>query len=200
MATSGTTLVERVSLRVRDPSNTATGRSQVLLLLSEAQRLVNGIAEEVVATATLTVPPYRTILPIEENVPTALRVTGVRDENGRSMSPVPWGALAHANRRWWRATATRSRVWSTIGRDMLVVSPAAPDTQLLTVVFVKKTDVLATEAAVTEVTNATDDTVGDLVEALLLLKTRRLDAVAGPLKRLAEFAGGKVLPPEQRPA
>ena len=198
MATGCTALIERVSLRVRDPSNTAHGRSTVLALLSESQRLVNGIAEEVVATASLTVPPYRTILPIEENVPTALRVTGVRDESGRSLTPVPWNALAHANRRWWRATSTRSRVWSTIGRDMLVVSPAAPDTQTLTVVFVKRTDALATEAAITEVITSTDDVVCDLTEALLLLKARRLDAVPGPLGRVAAFAGVKM--PQQAPS
>ena len=199
MAQTAATLLDIVALRVRDPSNTAHSRSTVLGLLSDAQRLVNGIAEEVVATATLTVPPYRTILPVEENLATCLRLTGMRDESGRSLTPVPWRALAHANRAWWRATASRSRCWSTIGRDLVVVTPAAPDTQTLTAVFVTKTTALATEATVTEVTNATDAAIMDLTEALLLLKSRRLDAVGGPMARVAAFAGMS-LPTQQTPA
>lgn len=198
MAQAAVQLLELVARRVRDPSNTAHSRAFILALLSETQRCVNGIAEEVVTTATLTVPPYRSVLPLEETLPTALRVTGIRDETGQSLTPVPWNALAHANRRWWRSTASRSRVWSTIGRDLLLVSPMAPDTQTLTAVFVKKTDALSSEASVTEVTDATDDVVEDLTEALLLLKSRRLDAVPVALKRVAEFAGVKL--PQQGPS
>jgi len=195
VATAAGSLITTVLLRVRDPDATAHPRAFVLALLTEAQRCVNGAASQVVETATLTTAPARQCYAVEANLSNALRIVGIRDEAGRDLTRTPWSALAHGNRRWWRQLGSRPLVWSLVGRDLLVLHPATPDAQTLTVAYVKKTATLSSETSVTETTDDVNDFVLALTEVILLLKARRLDGVAGPLGRLAAFASDRLTDP-----
>ena len=185
------TAISDILARVRDPSATAHSRALVRELLSEAQRLVNGGLRSVIDSASLTTSAGRQVYAIEAALGSALRITGVRDA-GRDLVPVDWRCLDMARRDWWRRVAPQHQVFSLVGRDLLLLHPAKDADSTVTVFYVKKTAAFTAETDRTELPDGGDPALLDLVEALLLLRGRRLDALGAPMKRLATALGVEV--------
>ena len=186
MAEVAGTLLSVLAGRVRDPQFSSTPKDDARLLLGECQRAWNTHTGDAVVELTLTIEPHRLVYPIEPLLPTAARITAIRDASGRTIDRVPFGEIAHTSHKWFRQTGPRIEQWATIGRDLLVLHPALTAASTCTVVASALTASLTTDATATEVTDDELPSVLDLTEALLHLRMRQFDVLSAPLKRLAQ--------------
>lgn len=184
-------VVDTVLERVRDPNAVITSRDFVRDRISDAQRLLNARFGWVLDIATLTTEPERCFYPIAALLPAATQVRFVRDGQ-RDLVYVPWKTFWFMGRGWPRRLATQSEVYSTIGRDTVVVWPATRTSVALEVRAAKLTTQLVNDASEFEVRDEMVPMISDLATALVLLKARDyapIDEVMNSLKgRLKERA------------
>jgi len=183
MAETAGTLVDTILQRVRDPQGAANSRAFVRDLLGRCQWAVNGRKNIVVATESFTTTPRRLVYPIKALVPSALRITAVRDL-GRDVRFVPWTTLAHTNVGWFRELGDRHLAFSLIGRDLLVLYPGVDRAVTLTLVYTLQTNDFINDGVASELPDDDMLVVEDLVEALILTKARDFGPLAEPLKRV----------------
>ena len=142
MAVSGAVgpLLDQVLQRVRDPHGTGINRDLLRLLVSHSQRVLNVKMNLVVTTETLSTEAARLIYPIHAMLPHSAHVLCVQD-SGNDLDYVrDWRTLANFKTGWFREVAPQHRVWSIIGRDLLVVYPAKDYPSTVDVISVKLID------------------------------------------------------------
>ncbi len=183
------TLIDTVLRRVRDTQAAATSRSLVLSLLSEVQRIVNAHTGDVISSASLTTVAFKQIYKLSDDVPNAVKVRGVRD-GSRDLELSRWEELARGDVQWFRRVGGQFEIFSTIGRDILVVHPARDAASSVTVDYVKLTTALTLETDTTEIDDDNIPLLLDIIESLLLLRVRNLVEARLGLQRISLRLGG----------
>lgn len=179
-------LIDTVLQRVRDPQGLAHTRAQVLDLLSQCQRFINGALGLVLTTTTLTTLPRKLLYTLSGDLTTTLRVVAVRD-GARDLAKMPTlASLNHVDLHWMRLEGARFEAWVPIGRDLLVIYPAKEVGSTVTVVHASLTSALTGEDDVTEIPDEYLDMVVTLCEAIVLLIQRDLASADAAMKRLGQ--------------
>lgn len=185
MAEAAGALVTVLLQRLRDASGGASSRAFVLARLSDAQRFVNAALRHVKGRAALTIEPRVIVMPIEANLPECVHLEGVRFE-GKDLDPCQWRILGMLDGRWFRAVGHKPRIWSIIGRDLMLVYPGGVEQRTVTAMYTKWCDVLDHEDDVLEVPHDDIALVLDLAEAILQLRLRNVPIVNPVLARLSQ--------------
>lgn len=188
MATNVGILSAEVADRVRDPSYMGTSQANVILLLSFAQQVINGIVEDVVVTSGLVLQPRTVIYALSGFLPNCVHLLAMRDASGRDLDPLYGGAgeIANIDLRWPVAVSDVPRSFAVIGRDLVAIHPGVNNqSNTLTAVYSQLTSALATTSDTTVLQNESDDALLDLTEILLLLKNRDLSPVKNAMARMA---------------
>ena len=174
MATISTqAIITEVGNRLRDPSNFAHPRATVLDILSRVQRCLSIGLRLKITSASFAPTARRCLYEITEIASDIGRIVGVRDL-GRDLAEVPFAALGDNDTDWLRREGPQPEVFSTIGRDLVVLTPfqrASPPT--LVVFYTMQTVALVDGAADFPV--IPDDYVPllmDITEAILLMRGR----------------------------
>lgn len=189
--TSAHTLIDQLLQRVRDPQGAIVTRAFALTLLSKAQQFLNAKLGVVLDTTTLVAEPQRCFYPIREVLPQSQRVLFVQD-GPRDLLYVPWRTFWYMKRGWPREIAERMQLWSTVGRDVLVLWPAGRVSTNVSVLSIKLTDPLTAENSAVEMGDEKARMIVDLAEVLALLKLRKpglvTDAMQALTARITELA------------
>ena len=184
----GDDLITELSRKVRDTANAGYTRVLVLDVLNRAQRSVNARLGLVHTTATFstTNSPIYDIPTIATDI---VRIIAVRDAN-RELDRVEWRDLVHQDRRWLRARGPTPYVWTTVGRELLLVVPAPQLATTLTTVYVQQTANMD-DGAVTllAIPDEYKPILLDVGEAILLFKAREFTAMQEAVKRAAVALG-----------
>lgn len=169
--------------RTRDPSGLAfapTGyadlRTFIRDLLTRAQISVNGATRSVIDSATLTTNARRLFYVLSSDVPTAIKVLFVRDNNN-DLNLTTLRELNGFRQSWHRDIGARHDVYAVVGRDVLIVYPAKEIASTVTVISTKVTSTLAAEADTFDIPDSDVPAVMDLAEIIMLLKARKFDVV-----------------------
>jgi hypothetical protein len=181
-------LTSQVAERSRDQNFEGTSQSNMILLASYAQQVINAALHDVVASASLTLTPRQNIYQLSSVLPSAVKVLAVRDASGRDLQPMYGEAeeVAVADLQWLTAVSDAPRNYGVIGRDLLFIYPGVRVAQTLTVFYSELTPTLALTTDTTVVPNEDDDAIFDLVEALLLLKNRDLLGAPAAIARFRD--------------
>lgn len=176
-------LVDELLRRVRDPQATGLSREQALFVLSHAQRVTNAALAQVLSKETITLEPRRLIyqvseLPFGEH---CVRPVAVK-AGSTTIPPCPWRSLGQTNRRWFRAVGM-PRLWSMIGRDLLVIYPAHGRRLDVEITFVKLTDMLINEDQTPELPDETYTVILDLAEGWVQIRNRLFSSAYAALGR-----------------
>lgn len=170
------TLAAQVSERARDVNQTGTTQANVILLLSFAQQVINGVLGHITEIDSLTPNKRQVIFTIFGNLPNSVRVQAVRDSSGRDLVPFgEFAGLSQIDTAWPSRMGSAPRSYALCGRDLLILYPGvdfAPPT--FSVVSTALTVPLTLPTQTTQLTLDDDDAILDLTEVLLLLKARDL--------------------------
>lgn len=189
MTTPVGTLIDSISERLRDPTNTAHTRVDIMDMISRCQMLVNARFQYVVSNTTLTTIPNQVIYRVEDDLTATFEVIEVR-YGPKSLIPIPmWRDLWKISRTWFTEQAAQPRGWSQIGKSLLVIHPVPVEPTDLDVVGVKVTTTYTNEAELMELRPENEDLVRDLATALLLIKQRDMDTSAPLFIRFAARVG-----------
>ena len=178
-------LVDQVLHRVRDPMGVIASRDFVMLMLSDAQRIVNAKLAITFDTQALVTEPLRCFYPIVDLVPESQKVLYVR-QGQRDLIYVPWRNFWAMKRGWPREVAEQMQLWSVVGRDILVVWPTLRAATTLTVLSARLTAPLVNEAETPDLPEDALPMVVDLAEVFVLLKMRKVDLAT---EAMQSFAG-----------
>lgn len=188
MATTDTAaLITQVSTRSRDASNTGISRADVLTLLDYASHVVNTHLHAVVSAMDFTPDVGRTLYETTEVSSDALRIIGVR-MGGRDLHEVCWTSLVHNHDQWLRLRGTEPQIFATIGRDVWALVPAfSIPGATVSVRYIKKAAALVDDAA--DFSTLPDEVIPivlDLVEAVILIRSRQFVAAQQPIARFRD--------------
>lgn len=175
MAELAGSLRTAVLRRIRDPNGTAHATTDVLIVLSAAQRLVNAKTRALVTQTTSgTRFARRPLMSLTVNLAGVIHVESVRSLDGkRELQKINWRTLAHYDPNWFRKTATTPTLWGMVGHDQLLVWPAAAvQGQDIMVVSTNVTPALTLDADVTVLPDQHMPAVLDITEQCLLARQR----------------------------
>src|SRR5262245_36284584 len=177
-------LIDVLLQRTRDPQGTANTRLFVRTILSMAQQLTNAGIKAIIDELPLVTEPMRQVYPIKDLLPVSANIVAVREE-GRDLKEVDWRTLAQVDRQWPRRTGSRFETYSLVGRDLLIVHPALPETSHVDVHYAILTAELTSESTRTELHDDFVPVVLDLAETVLLMRGRQFDQANAALLRIA---------------
>lgn len=176
-------IIDSIATRVRDASNTAHSRTDVMDLISRAQMLINARFEYRLSYTALTTVPSQPLYSMENDLDATLQVNEVR-LGTRSLSPIrPWRNLWKLSRTWLTDIHVQPQGWAQIGRTQLVIYPATVTPIDLVVTGVAVTPTYVDEAELMVLRPEHEDLVKDLVTALLLIKSRDTETAPAMLTR-----------------
>jgi len=167
----GDDLITELSRKIRDTTNVGHTRVLVLDVLNRAQRAINARLGLVHTTATFstTNSPLYDIPTIASDI---VRIVAVRDAN-RELDQVDWRDLVHQDYKWLRRRGPEALLFSTIGREVLVIVPAPQIATTLTAVYVQQTANMDDGAVtVLAIPDAFKPVLLDVSESVLLFKAR----------------------------
>ena len=174
-------LADELSLRLRDPINTAHNRLLVLQVIAEAQRLVNAENRAVLSSADLTVDSDTHILIVPLLLPFAMRVETIRD-GVRDVTRCDWREIAEADRLWLKRRGGHVVAWAHFSPSRVLLYPSAETT--LTVVYTKRTNPITTNATLMELDQALHPAILNLAEHILLTRQKLFPSMKPASERL----------------
>jgi len=193
MATTGATLIDALSRRLRDTSNTAHSRDLLKRILTHSQRAINLAQQAKKASVSFTPDPGRTIYTRTEvaaNVGRILRIIA-----DRTLPEVRWPMLQDTDRHWYRAIGGRHVQWARIGGNLFVLHPALWEPEAVTVIYVTVPADVIDGATNVDLPDELLPMVMDLAEGIMLAKARITHAMDAPLTRLAAALQPKAAKP-----
>jgi len=177
-------LISFLLRRVRDPQGLGTTRDLARLALSHSQRVINAKAKYVLTTETLATFEACLIYPIKALLPNSARIIAVRDDD-RDLDYEPqWRNLVNLEGNWFRHVSFQHRIYSMIGRDLLVLYPAKDHDSTVEVVSVKLLPNFASDSSTAEIPNSDEDFLLDIAELILTIKNRNLPVAESMLKSI----------------
>lgn len=168
-----------IARRLRDTANFAYPRANLIRLMDHVQRLLNAHFKFITnTTAPITIATTTSLNAITTAVGVNVSSIEAVRVSGRVLDPVPYRTLVHQDPRWAVRRGSRPLVWSTIGKDYLILAPialapvSASDIEIVwtpakpsTILDNGSTDIVIPDEAV--------PLLRDLVETLALFTGRR---------------------------
>lgn len=176
MATTASDLIDSISRRVRDASNTAHTRAFVRDLLDRSQVIVNAHREYIVSTINLVTQPGKSLYAVGSDITGLQRVTAIDDASGRLDEIRPWRNLWKLSPTW-HTDAGPILGWAMIGKTTLALYPVPSVPVTLQLRGPAITTKLNADAVPMDLRNEDADIVRDIVTSLLLFRQRDLDMV-----------------------
>lgn len=200
MAETAGSLATALSLRIRDPQNTAHPLAVVYEVLSHCQRLVNaaGDVRREVSTSSLSAStnPFTSLF-----INNRMRVSEVRigasNTQAATAPPLPrinWRQLAVRDPHWLRATAPRPRYWDLIGQNILLLWPNWSQPVTVQRRILTNPATLTGSGSVTELPDQHMPMILALAESVLLLRHRLLASVPQSAERSQRISQGLAVP------
>lgn len=193
---TGQALINELAERLRDTSNVAYPRASVLRIINLVQDNVNVRLGLVHANATLITDSHaiysletltRCAYPVQ--VFGQSEVTLVND-GVRELDYIPFNSLVRQEPDWLRKFGQRSEIFSTAGRNLLIILPVPIVPETLKVRYVTHPTALADDNVTQwDLPDEFKPLVLDLCEAVLLLRARDFHAIQDRLSRAANFLG-----------
>jgi hypothetical protein len=180
---NSTDIVTAVSLRLRDPQNTAYPVALLNRLISQCQRLLNVNQRLIIRTTALTNTANQVLYQVTAIASDIARVEMVRQDQ-RDLFDIPWESLQHQDRRWMRRVGARLEYFSRIGNDVLVVAPATPTPVNITVVYTSVPPDVTGAPGDVSISAEYVPLLQDMVEATALLRSRRFTEAKAPIERI----------------
>jgi len=178
-------IIDTLLRRVRDPHAIGTSRTFARTALSHAQRVYNTRMGFVLATETFTTYARRLVYSVTENLPLSARILSVRNNAGVDLDyEARWRELSAYSESWFRTTSTQHKVYSLIGRDLLILYPGKTADSTVSVLSTKLTTHFANDASVVEIPDANIDKVIDIAEFIVTLRNRNLTTARAILEDL----------------
>jgi hypothetical protein len=180
---AGNALIDDLSRRLRDTANLGYPRNTVLDILNRSQRSINAHLGLVTSSATLTTS-NTSLYSIPAIASDIVRIIEVRDSN-RLLHKVPWEHLVYQDAKWLRLFGEQAEVFTTIGRDLLTLTPIPVVATPLTIVYVSQTVNMTDGAApLMAIPDEHKPILLDLSEAVLLFRGREFKMMQQALQRL----------------
>ena len=194
-----TTVINTVARRLRDTSNFAYPRAELIRFVDHAQRVINAHLKAFLVTVDInegtvgalgkftTVYRINTLLGLVGGQ-AASSIESVR-HNEKTLERVNWRNIVHQDRNWFQQSGKRWLLWATVGKDLLLLYPhylSPSSTNFLEIVYTPAVPSIILD-------NGTDDIVlppdlipvlQDFVEVLALLSGRRFSEASDPISRL----------------
>lgn len=200
MAETAGSLATALSLRIRDPNNTAHNLAVVYEVLSHCQRLVNAAGDVRRETSTSAVSPgtnpFTTLFINNRMRVTEIRV-GANNTAASKSTPLPrvnWRQLAVRDPHWVRATAPRPRYWDMIGQNILLLWPNWTQPFNIQRRILTNPATLTGSSSVTELPDQHMPMILALAESVLLLRHRLLASVPQAAERAQRISQGLAIP------
>lgn len=169
--------IDTVLQRLRDPQGTTHARSHVLTTMVHAERVVNAALGLVLRTTTLSTQASRIFYSVTAELPTSMKIRGVRDVE-RNLDFLPsWMDLWFTHREWHRTQSGMLRAYGLAGRDVLVLWPSRDRDGTVDVVHSLMIPLPATEDEAVTLPDHAMPCVMDLTELLLAVKGRNYPPV-----------------------
>ena len=184
-------LVDEVLRRARDVSAQATSREQVRRFLAHAEGLVGIGLRAHIETFTFTATPTRLVYDlagISSRIGDVLTVQA----DGRDLTKTAFDGLAAQSVSWFRDVGGEFLAWAPLWRDLLVLWPGGTGRSVTITVKATAMPLAPDETYVgSDFDTLTVDArwtpfVLDWAEVLMLLRSRRYDALKPALERLKE--------------
>lgn len=175
--------IDRVLARVNDRGGSIHERDLVRRLLSQAQQALNGATRDVRGSASFSTVPTQPFYRISEVLPACLTIETI-EAGGQEIDPIPFDTLSMLDGNWMRGRADRPEYWAIVGKDLLVLWPAAASSVAVTVRYVSLAPSLESEDDSLVLPDERIDQLLDLVDSVLLLRERKLGEMDVPLARL----------------
>jgi len=193
-----TTALEVATLvleRVRDPEGVATTINQVYDLIDRVQvLLVRGLGL-MARDRTFSSEPDQTLYPVDPDE--TLQILDLfQGAVNRRLSPCRWAQMIQVRRDWWRYSILDGevpetmQVWAPVGTSLLVMWPPSDTFAEIVTVREQQRPAMVTEASsVLDLPDEHLPLLQDIVEVLLLLRTKHVEA--------AEIAMGRLEPQKE---
>ena len=178
-------LTDNLLRRLRDPSGVGLSRAFVRSMLSDSQRLVNGLYRRVKTTVTLTTQPNQMFYAYTDIASDILRIEFVR-EGDRDLRKTTLRELGHISTKWFRDVGSRFQHFALPGRDLLVVYPAKSSASSVDVVYTKLTNEFVTDAVDAELPADEMLEASDLAQIIMLVKMRKYEMLAPLLTQFTD--------------
>ena len=178
--TNASVLTDNLVRRLRDANALGIERTFVRQMLSDSQRIINGLMRTTKATVTLTTQPNKMFYKISEVAADVLRIEHVR-EGERNLHKTSLRTLNSVSRRWFRQVGPTFKHFALPGRDMLVVYPSKAIESSVDVIYTKLTTEFTDDTIEAELPDDNLNAVMDLAQIILLTKMReytKLDAIS----------------------
>ena len=185
MATPAHILCDILLQRLRDKEGITHPRATVFKILTAVQRAVNERKKLVLATLPLTTKAYQVFYPVTPNLANTIDIAAVHDENGLDLHFVDWHTFWYTDRGWHRRTADQFRLYSKVGREILMVWPAKQVDATVNVVTVVKTDDLDEEVSI-QLPDETFAVIEDFAEVILSVMGRNFNPIKSVIDGMAE--------------
>lgn len=177
-------IVDSISRRVRDASNTAHTRAFVRDLIDRVQVVVNAKQAYVYQDTTLVTTPGQALYRLETALAGTIDVTDVHTSGDRHIPRIdPWKNLWKLSPTWLTDTGS-PRGWAQIGRTLFAIWPTPATAETLTVSGTKVTNAIVSDLDILEFRDEYADIIKDLVTALLLFRQRDIDMIGEVVKRM----------------
>jgi hypothetical protein len=157
--------------RVRDPNGLGHTRANALTLINHVARIVNAFTGDVKSSATLSTLRQLQMYSISAELPSAMNVIGVT-HRGRHLSNISLDDLRAVDSEWPRAIGNQYETFSVVGKDLLILYPALPEADSVTVYYSKNLAELDNEADSLENPPHNDHVIVDTLEVILLMRQR----------------------------
>ena len=183
--------IDQILARINDRGGLIHDRGLVLRLLSSAQQATNGATRDVRGSASFSTVPTQPFYRLSEVLPSCLTLETV-EVAGQELDQIPFSALSTLDANWIRIRADRPDYWATVGKDLLVLYPAAGDSVTVTGRYVSLLPVVTSENDELVLPSERLDQLFDLVDSVLFLRERKFGEMDVTLARIT---GASVGPP-----
>lgn len=179
-------LIDSISRRVRDASNTAHSRALIQDTITRCASAINTRQEYILDNVTLTVATaHKALYRVEAELGSLSRITEVAVYDDALEEVDPWRDLWKHSPTWLTDTSDVPLAWAAIGRDLIGIWPAPVSNIPVTFTGVRGTFQATLETEETGLREEDDDIVKELTQALILLRQRDLDLIQSAISRMA---------------
>ena len=185
MPTTAGDLVNSISRRVRDASNTAHSSAFVLDILDRSQVILNAHRKFQLSTVNLTTVPGQALYTLPGNINGIQRVTEVERDGSRLDELVPWRNLWKLSPTWFTDVGD-TLGWGMIGKTLLALWPVPVVATTLQIKGPAITAELTSTNTTMALRDEDSDILRDLVTAMLLFRQRDLDMIEPIVGRMVD--------------
>jgi hypothetical protein len=178
-------LIDIAAQRAFDPHLSGTSRALVRDLYSRIQQFVNAAFDSNIVVQAMPTMPQLQVYNFERIAAAnnILRIKSVRQDT-RDLSRIDFNRLKLIDTKWFSRTGAAFQTYAVLGRRILIVHPQMPIAGSVNVVYTQQLPILNAESDKVGLPDDEIPLLTRMVEAVLLLKQRDLDALTPLLESI----------------